>query len=178
MNDDKGLDPLKGLRDDTSNVEERYLVLSSKLRRYFEWKGFQNADDLSQETLKRGLQRLDRGVEIFAHDDAGFFLGIAKNIIREQWKTRHRETLSDHEDLASAESSHRGLNSIEARILLRECLDRIPREDRDLLLAYLNGKPAPANLSPNAFRIKIHRIRKNLASLLASSRAGEDPANH
>jgi len=72
---------------------ELFSALSHRLRRYFEWSGFRDAEDLSQETIKRGLQRIAGGASVSAEDTVGFFIGIARHVRQEARKARKFEPL-------------------------------------------------------------------------------------
>src|ERR1035438_2908756 len=88
---------LYSLDEDPLRAEEIYLDLSHRLRRYFEWNRFQNADDLSQEALTRGLQRLSQGTSIYSEDKSSFFFGIARNLRLEQRKKIGRASCRERE---------------------------------------------------------------------------------
>jgi hypothetical protein len=60
-----------------SRATERYAELYRNLVRYFEWNRKPDAEDLAQETLKRGFSRLQQGQKITTKDPAGYFFGIA-----------------------------------------------------------------------------------------------------
>jgi DNA-directed RNA polymerase specialized sigma24 family protein len=153
---------------DPKRAEERYRELHQKLVRYFEWNQAADPEDMAQEALKRGITRLQEGQRITTDDPAGYFFGIARNLVREGWNARKTEPLED-QPLPSAQPSFRSLNPSEQAIFLRQCLRTLPKDDMEMLIAYVEGNGEAwgqrAGLEPGALRLRIHRLRKRLESL-------------
>jgi DNA-directed RNA polymerase specialized sigma24 family protein len=153
---------------DPKRAEERYLELHQKLVRYFEWNRAAEPDDMAQEALKRGFARLQEGQTITAQDPAGYFFGIARNLVREGWSVRKTEQLED-QPLLAAQPSFRRLNPSEQAIFLRQCLYTLPKDDREMLIAYVEGNGdawgRKAGLEPGALRLRIHRLRKKFEAM-------------
>ena len=80
------------LDPDPGRAEERYVELHQKLVRYFEWNRAAEPEDMAQEALKRGFTRLQQGQKITIDDAAGYFFGIARNLVREGWTARKEES--------------------------------------------------------------------------------------
>lgn len=141
----------------------KYLDLFKRLVKFFEWRNCQPADELAQETLKRGFKDLSAGRVVFASEPSQFFFGYAKNIARETWKTRRLESLAD----AAEPASHTGTpNQVEASLLLAQCLEVLPRDERDLVCRYYSGDSAQLcaelQTTPGALRVRVHRIIERL----------------
>lgn len=155
---------------DPSRAEEKYQDLYNNLVRYFQWNQKEEPADLAQEALRRGIARLHQGQKITISDPAGYFFGIARNLVRETWKTRPQEQLQD-EEFPEVRSSSHDLNPAEQRIFLKECLSHLSREELGMLLAYVDGNTEDwgqkAGVSPVALRIRVHRLRKRLEKLAA-----------
>jgi hypothetical protein len=153
---------------DPKRAEERYLELHQKLVRYFEWNQAAEPDDMAQEALKRGFVRLQEGQKITTDDPAGYFFGIARNLVREGWSVRKTEPLED-QPLVAAQPSFRSLNPSEQAIFLRQCLHTLPKEDIEMLMAYVEGNGEAwgrkTGLEPGALRLRIHRLRKRLEAM-------------
>jgi DNA-directed RNA polymerase specialized sigma24 family protein len=158
---------------DAQRAEEKYQELYRRLVRYFEWNQSEEPADLAQEALKRGFAKLHQGQKITIGDPAGYFFGIARNLIRESWKVRPQEQLEDQE-FPETPSSFQDLNSSEQKIFLKECLEHLSNEELEMLLAYVDGDGEEwgykAGLTPIALRIRIHRLRKRLEERLGKSR--------
>jgi DNA-directed RNA polymerase specialized sigma24 family protein len=165
------------LDSDPWRAAEKYRELYQKLIRYFEWNRQADAEDLAQETLKRGFGRLQEGQKITIDDPAGYFFGIARNLLRERGSSRKTEGLDDSH-LAPGRRLFCGLDANEQFVFLKECLGKLPREDFDLLSAYVDGEiktwGSKAGVSPGTVRMRIHRIRKRLEAMM-SSRGQDGP---
>src|SRR5215471_88949 len=157
------------LDSDPARAEEKYRELYQKLTRYFEWNRQTDPEDLAQEALKRGFGRLQEGQKITVDDPAGYFFGIARNLLRERGNARKTEELDD-ERLVRSQPLFHGLDKHEQVVFLKECLRRLPREDVSLLSAYVEGESEAwgkkAGVSPGTVRMRIHRIRKRLEELM------------
>src|SRR5437899_7290788 len=146
------------LDSDPRRAEEKYRELYQKLARYFEWNRQTDPEDLAQEALKRGFSRLQGGQKITVDDPAGYFFGIARNLLRERGNCRKTEELDD-DQLVRRGSSFLGLDTNEQLVFLKECLRRLPREDFNLLSAYVEGEAdawgKKAGVSPGTVRMRI-----------------------
>ena len=164
---------------DPSRAEEKYQDLYNNLVRYFQWNQKDDPADLAQEALKRGFTRLHQGQKITVSDPAGYFFGIARNLVREAWKTRPQEQLQGQE-FPEISSSFHDLNPAEQRVFLKECLDHLSREELAMLLAYVEGDSDAwgnkGGLSPNALRIRVHRLRRRLEKLATEISANRKKA--
>src|SRR5215471_1789281 len=104
---------------DPKRAEERYRELHQKLVRYFGWNQAAEPEDMAQEALKRGITRLQEGQKITTDDPAGYFFGIARNLVREGWSIRKTEPLPlDDQPAPLAQPSFRTLNPSEQVIFL------------------------------------------------------------
>ena len=149
--------------------DAEYRSLLSKLRRFFEWHRCESPEDLAQDTLLRGLRRLSEGQSNFGQHEHSFYLGIARNIVREQRK-RHKPDPPPPDEYPDQRDP---LKQLLGRILLRECLNLLSSTDRDLLIGYiLDGAEKTAKdtaISPNALRIRVSRIRGRIKEFLRGS---------
>jgi DNA-directed RNA polymerase specialized sigma24 family protein len=149
-------------------AEERYLELFHKLTRYFEWNRKSDPEDLAQEALRRGLNRLQQGQKITAENPESYFFGIARNLIREGWNSRPDEELTSQEQDAAHASFH-NLHRTEQLVFLKECLRELTKKDLQMLLAYVDGDgdawARKTGMPPATMRSRIHRIRKRLEKL-------------
>jgi len=150
-------------------AEEKYLELFHKLARYFEWNRKSDPEDLAQEALRRGFNRLQQGQKITAENPESYFFGIARNLIREGWNSRPGEELATQEREAGAPPSFYNLHRAEQLVFLKECLRELAKEDLQMLLAYVDGNgeawARKAGMPPATMRSRIYRIRKRLAKI-------------
>jgi DNA-directed RNA polymerase specialized sigma24 family protein len=149
-------------------AEEKYLHLFATLVKYFEWNRKPDPEDMAQETLRRAFARFQEGQRITIEDPAGYFFGIARNLIRESWRAPQVEQLEDQEPPRSEPPFH-NLTQGEQLVFLRECLGKLPKDEFEMLLAYVEGEgevwARKAGLPLGAMRMRIHRIRKRLESV-------------
>jgi DNA-directed RNA polymerase specialized sigma24 family protein len=142
--------------------------LFHKLTRYFEWNRKTDPEDLAQEALRRGLNRLQQGQKITAENPESYFFGIARNLIREGWNSRPEEELAAQEQKAVPSSFH-NLHLAEQLVFLKECLRELTKKDLQMLLAYVDGDgeawARKTGMPPATMRSRIHRIRKRLEKL-------------
>src|SRR5262249_1229567 len=155
---------------DPERAGDKYIELYQNLVRYFEWNRKADAEDLAQETLKRGFSRLQGGQKITTTEPAAYFFGIARNLVREEWRARKHDQF-DTDDQPSSPSPFHNLDAAEQRVLLKECIRELSQEEFAMLLAYLEGDgdslAQKTGLQPGTLRLRIHRIRKRLEKLVS-----------
>jgi RNA polymerase sigma-70 factor, ECF subfamily len=155
---------------DPERAGDKYIELYQNLVRYFEWNRKSDAEDLAQETLKRGFSRLQEGQKITTKEPAAYFFGIARNLVREEWRTRKHDQFAADEQPSSPSPFH-NLDAAEQRVLLKECIRKLSREEFEILHAYLEGDgqalAQKTGLHPGTLRLRIHRIRKRLEKLVS-----------
>lgn len=155
-------------------AEQKYRELCQKLVRYFGWNRKSDPEDLAQETLKRGLSRLQQGQQITVENPERYFFGVARNLVRESWNARKEEQFLGQELELTLPLFH-NLNRGEQLVFLKECLRDLPTDDLEMLMAYLDGDgdtwAREAGLQPTTVRSRIHRTRKRLERLTVSIRS-------
>lgn len=164
---------LAQLDPDRERAGERYETIRRRLVRLFEWRGCATPEELTDETFNRVARRMAEGIELRSSDPYGYFCGVAHLVYKEVF----RRSLREHRAMESggwplqASSSDAEEPPDRRRECLRRCLERLPREKRDLLLRYHQGqnnirnRQALANelrIPLNALRIRVHRIRRQL----------------
>jgi len=158
-----------GDKSEMDMTEAELKALALKLRRFFEWNRCYSPEDLAQDTILRGLKRLAEGQINYGENPHSYFLGIARNILREERKKPRAETELDE----NCGDPPFQLNAVHWRILLRECLDQLSHGDRDLIARYILEGPENAaqqsGLTQNAVRIRVSRIRSKIAVYLRGS---------
>ena len=121
---------LAWLNADRELAGRTYETIRSGLIRVFVSKGFNDAEDLADETINRVIVRLPDIRNNYVGEPAYYFRGVAKNVIRE-----------------SAQRKELALNPIEIRVdpkpelteehvCLGHCLQGLPVDKRDLILDY------------------------------------------
>jgi DNA-directed RNA polymerase specialized sigma24 family protein len=166
---------LSHLDPDREKAGERYETIRRKLVRLFEWRACDFPEDLADETINRVARRMAEGVEMRSSDPYGYFCGVAHLVYKEMLRhgSRERRSLESGEwpppvtlpEVEAEKDSDRRLDC------LRHCLDRLPADQRRLVLQYHQGENnirsrkdlcKELGLPINALRIRVHRVRRKL----------------
>jgi DNA-directed RNA polymerase specialized sigma24 family protein len=171
---------LNSLDSDRERAGEKYEALRQKLNRFFEWRGAQNPDQLSDETLDRVSRKIIQGEIIY--DIPGYVYGVARFVLRESWEKLQRERSShDSTDIntlpaepeVEISGSDDEIEIQQTAQCLDHCLESLPAESRALILGYYqlergakiqNRRQLADRLGipMNALRIRVFRIRERL----------------
>lgn len=170
----EALERLLALLDpDPGRAAREFIQLRQRLTRLFEWRGCRFPEDLVDETISRVARRLAEGIEIRSDDPYRYFCGVAHMVFKELLRERRRERkLQDPASWPPDQIPEEEPDDPRMEVLLR-CLDRLPEDQRDLILEYHQGdgrerienRQAIAHrlgVPLNALRIRVHRIRARL----------------
>lgn len=129
------------LGEDRESAGERYLEIRSNLVRFFEWRGSSFPEDHADETINRVAKRICEREEIL--NPASYFLGVARMLLLEINRERVREqrALSDLTISMITSSQPEEPQESESRIdCLRECLQHLSPDNREMILQYYHGE--------------------------------------
>ena len=154
----------------------KYESVRGGLVRVFTSKGFNDAEDLADETINRVITRLPDIRETYEGEPTRYFHGVARNIIRE---TSRRKEISAEVPAVWVDPRP---GSVELECLER-CLQQLPSEKRELILDYFlyeghykieHHKELAAELaiSEGALRGRVHHIRVNLEDCMRQCTGG------
>ena len=149
----------------------KYETIRSGLVRIFVSKGFSDAEDLADETINRVMRRLTDIRSTYSGDPAYYFLGVARNVVREH--NRRKEIACGFVD-GRIEFRPRFNEEHEC---LGHCLDRLPQNKRDLVLDYYlyeghrkvehhKTMAGQLNISEGAIRNRVYQIRVRLQNCM------------
>jgi len=128
---------LERLGDDEDQAAKNYEDLRHTLIRSFEWRGAPFPEEHADETLNRLARKLDEGVEIRNLSD--YTYTVARLVWLEALKgnQKRRAPLDeiDHEPVALDASRETAEKEVRLTCL-DDCLDALPRENRDLIMEY------------------------------------------
>jgi DNA-directed RNA polymerase specialized sigma24 family protein len=159
---------------DRDAAGRKYEEIRQRLIRLFRARSCTDPEGLADDTIDRAAKRFLGGLEVKSDDPTAFFCGIAGNLAKERirkevtWKKKLEShpgpTAEEPPDLAEAEEDRRRQAS------LRKCLKRLTEDQRALVLDYYAGSRIAARhrlaetlgVTPNALRIRAHRIRLQL----------------
>lgn len=165
---------LRRLDQDRDRAGERYEMLRRKLVSFFSWRGSARADELADLVLDRLAEKIAGGEEIRAGDPGVFALGIARNVRLEAIKREARgPVLLEHQDLGQTPAALEDEHAEARDRCLETCLSALAAPERTLMLAYFRETKGAKilerqtlaqmhGLSPNALRIRVHRLRGRL----------------
>ena len=124
---------LEFLSPDPEAAGRRYARLHEKLVGFFRLKGISDPASAADETLDRAVLKISTGTPV--SDADRYCLGIARNILKERYRSAQRETstfLKFIENLADATDEQ--VERIYS--ILKPCFEQLAIEDQKLLLAY------------------------------------------
>jgi RNA polymerase sigma factor (sigma-70 family) len=156
----EGLDP-----------SQAYERMRTRLVKFFGWRGVQTADELVDETLTRVAMKLPH-TQIDGDRPAAFVLGVARLVFLEWMRRESRWERLDEADAGAAAPAARDVQE-EWLTALDQCLQRLPQDERLLLLRYHAAtgqqrgtvRQAIADelaISLGALRVRMHRVRLQL----------------
>ncbi len=176
-----------------AEAEARYLQIVRKLVCFFAGRGCRDAEDLAVECVLRVAGKCAALDASAREDRAGYFYGIARNVLHEWWRhelrdSRKREALR----MELARTGWGGGPSRGRKEAVHRCLDqcmaKLSHRARQLVLSYY-GEEGAAKIeahqrlaaelgkSLNALRIEVHRIRAVLRQCVVGCLQPE-PAGH
>jgi DNA-directed RNA polymerase specialized sigma24 family protein len=166
---------------DRERAGARYEAIRRKLVRFFECRGCSHADELADETIDRVGRRLAEGEQVRHADVGAYFHGVARNVLRESWRSR-----PTHEPAAAPFPATDGQETMAERRLrcLETCLAALPPDERQLILWYYQAGEqihiaarkrlaGALGIGMNALRIRAHRIRGRLEACVRARLAAE-----
>jgi hypothetical protein len=156
--------------DDPDEANRKYLHLHQKLAGHFRFKGMSDPDNDADEALDRAGKKILQGVLIPDIDRS--CLGIARNIVHERLRNKKNEESAFKQFLENSQNDNTEVEKMTN--LMKQCFEKLPEEDRDLLHSYCKIPPGISRaehrlqlakklkLSISALRIRITRLRRAL----------------
>jgi len=170
---------LARLAPDRDKAGALYEDIRRRLVRLFALRHYETPEDLADEAIDRVARRLP-GMEIRTSPFA-YVCGVAHHVAQEMLRQRQRERRAFLVAAALATPSPEPDFDAERRSCLELCLQRLPGDQRRLILDYHQGNDRihrrqilahQRGISPNALRIRAHRIRRDLEDCCARCLAG------
>lgn len=162
---------LSWLNDDRELAGKRYEAIRSNLVKTFVLNGFNDAEDLADETINRVMGRLPDIRVGYTSEPAYYFYGVARNVIRE--RRRRKEIPAERVEVVVEPQTEPS----EKSVCLGHCLRRLSASKRNLILDYYlyeghrkvehhKGMAVELKISTGAIRNRAHKIRSNLADCM------------
>jgi len=153
------------LDSDREQAALKYEKIRGGLIKIFTGRACVEPEDLADETINRVARRLKEIEKDFSGERARYFFGVANKVHLEHLRRKLPQAMPP---------SHTDPKRIELECdCLERCIERLTKENRDLLLRY-HGAAGNAEtelrralaeelgIAPNALRIRVHRIRQTL----------------
>ncbi len=163
------------LGQDAATGARRYVELRRKLVTLFAFRGCEAAEELADETMDRTARTILKPGFSFEGNPMAYLHGVARNVHLEYLRrnrTVSQELLPELADCVAQPSS--GTSEVEQQHkCLDQCLARLPREKRSLLLRYYRGEKSAKidarmqlaqeeGVEVTTLRIQLFRLRKSL----------------
>lgn len=159
------------LDPDRDQAGIKYEAVRRRLVRLFEWRGFNNSEDLADETINRVARRIQEGTEVRSTDPYGYFCGVAHLLSKEVARRAARERAAlEREEWQPALPADEP-EADDRLSCLRQCLRRLSEDQRILVLRYHQEADhirsrqllsQELGIPMNALRIRVHRVRRKL----------------
>jgi DNA-directed RNA polymerase specialized sigma24 family protein len=156
---------------DRESGSEKYLEIRGNLTRFFEWRGCPFPEDHADETMNRVAKKVAEGEEIL--NPAGYAMGVARLLLLEIVKGRQREQ-SALTEIGRESEDYEAEDDGEGRLTcLRNCLQTLSPDNRDLILQYYQGEKSEKiqnrkklmerlGVPVNTLRMRALRLRERL----------------
>ncbi len=172
---------LLALGEDRDSGGEKYLEIRVNLIRFFEWRGCPFPEDHADETINRIAKRVAEGEQLV--NPAGYAMGVARLLVLEIIKGRQREQLALNEITVNAEAYAETSEDEERIDCLRQCLQGLPEDNRQLILDYYQGEKGDKiqnrkklmeklGIPVNTLRMRALRLRERLQVCVEDCVAG------
>jgi len=167
---------LSWLDNDREVAATKYETIRKGLVRVFVSKGFNDAEDLADETIDRVVSRLPDIRENYEGEPTRYFHGVARYVILE--RIRIKEVATDVSpvwvDPRPSSAEHE---------CLEKCLQALPAEKRELLLDYYlyeghdkiehhKQMAAELGITEGALRVRVHHIRVRVENCMRQCLGG------
>ena len=180
------------LGPDPQAASRRYESLHHRLSRLLEWRGARYPEELADEVMNRLAKRLAKGLEVKTSDPYKYLSGIAYKVLQEEYRDAERAARMLKEAQRFSEQTTMTVDEQElerSRMdCLEMCIERLEPKNRHLVLGYYRagGKrlsqrrrelAESLELTPQALRLRAHRIRMSLERCVRGCMAGDTPTS-
>ncbi len=174
---------LEALAPDREEAARRYTVLHGRLVSFFGQRGCVASEDCADDVMNRVARQLERGLALPRWAPYAYFLGVARNVLREHRREVERERAAGEVLYAAFPLSHEQAARELQIDCLGYCLGRLSSERRALVVGYFAGDDRERiarrrrladelGLSPNTLRVRACRVRADLQRCVGRCLAG------
>lgn len=152
----------------------KYEQIRQRLIKLFSCRGCAEADDLADETINRVTSKVSEIVSKYSGDPALYFYGVAQKVHLEYVRRKPiTQELREQNPQTDRNAPDMTESLEEEYACLERCMDRLPTENRRLVLEYYQEEKGAKidhrkqladelGIALNALRIRAHRIRQQL----------------
>jgi RNA polymerase sigma factor (sigma-70 family) len=170
---------LTWLDPDRETAGHKYEEIRRSLVKIFAWRKCSDPEGMADATINIVAQKVCTLRQTYKGDPYNYFYGVARNLIREYQKSKAAQVMLDDIDSKKTavidDTDDDDVEHVDG--CLRECLDTLDPDERELVLAYyknegqakidLRRKLAQLRgIDTNALRQRIYRIRCLLADCM------------
>jgi len=134
---------------------------------------------MAQEVFLRARSRIEEGQTVYAENPESYFFGIARNLLREEWKRASHQVEELPEDIP-ADSTE--TENMVRRLMLEDCLRSLDEDHRAFLRSYIYEGPERTGqvcgITANAASIRFHRLVTRLRALVGESHDSCETGTH
>ena len=163
---------------------QKYLEMHRRLVSYFDRKNCRSPQELADETLSRVARRLDEQGAITGATPAQYCYIVARFVCLEHHRQATPLPIEESELAAPAETQAVPDDRRQMFDCLKQCLNRLEPEHRELILGYYQGEKrvkialrrqlaARLGVTMNALSIRACRIRDRLESCMRVCASGK-----
>jgi DNA-directed RNA polymerase specialized sigma24 family protein len=174
---------LNWLNPNRDRAGEEYVRLHRRLAKIFEARGCLRPEECADETFNRVARQLLAGKEIRTDNPASYIDGVARLVLREEWSKPVPERI---EEVPADKLPQDPDLEVSARYdgerwhaCLETCLQQLPPEARQLLLAYYaedktrkietrSKMASQLGVATSVLRNRIFKLRNSLRSCVAT----------
>jgi RNA polymerase sigma factor (sigma-70 family) len=165
------------LGEDREQAGEKYLALRERLERFFEWRGCDNAEELTDIVFDRVTKKIIEGEKV--KNIEAYCVSVAKFVLMENRREVLRsEELDENSKIISSGGNESEIDSEEEEKTkqfkcLEECLAKFPEDKRKLIVGYFDtdektmistrkNLAEKIGVNLNSLRIRISRLKTKL----------------
>lgn len=174
---EKDLDTFLVTLDDNRGIAaEKYIGVRERLERFFEWRGLENSEELTDIVFDRVVKKIIDGEKI--ENAEAYCVSVAKFVLLEG-RRENFKTTELNEDSSQASFEQDTVDERESKLkdiqftCLDKCLSELPVDKRELLVGYfdtdqktmISTRKNLANevgINLNSLRIRISRLKTKL----------------
>jgi DNA-directed RNA polymerase specialized sigma24 family protein len=163
---------LAWLDPDRERAGDKYQNIHTRLIGIFSCHGCAEPEKLADETIDRVMVKIDSLLENYEGEPTRFFGGVARNILKEDFKRRTtQEPLAEQQQFIERNDSQTKYDCLD------RCMAELPQQSQSVILAYYEGEgqakiarrkkiAEELGISLTALRLRVFHMRLQLSRCL------------